>query len=202
MLKKRLDYLSKKVNLGVWIIIILLIMVIGSIIIISHINNRFANLVTFLGSLIGGLITLISVSLTNRYYNQQKLQENRNDKIEAVESKIKILKYFKKETIINKNKAKNARNRDFRKYEMFETLVFETSKKEIIEIFIECEQKLDYIQKLYSHISKHNSVDILVWDLEKPRIAEWINKIEHSINKTLDMYETKLNELKFEDSRN
>lgn len=105
-------------------------------------------------SLLGGLITLISIFITNQYYNKQKVKSDIDKNINKIQLKINTLKYFKDETLYNKEKANEVEiNKNPIRNEVFQTIVYEASKNLILETFIECGQDLQWITKFYYDIS-------------------------------------------------
>lgn len=195
MLKDKLDWLSKKMNLEVYIAVIIFIMVIGSIIIINHTNNRFSNLISFIGSLTGGLITLIAVYLTNRYYNQQKNEQYIEEKMDKTKLKLQVLKFLGKEVVANKTIC-YSENRYAKAERKFNTVIWEEFRKEFAEIYIhEPVKEFSDLQLLYKLLMEQNNS---VTSYKKDTFEEvgLFTDVEESINKLIKSYYTKLENLK------
>ena len=179
-----------KFSLKFWIEIIFVLMILGSILISLHPNNRFSNLITFNGSLAGGLVTLISVFITNKYYNEEKLNQDLENRKEKLKLKLKALKFLKKEIIDNKDKYNNG----IIGYK-FQSAIWEEFRREFIEVFINYpEQELSVLQEFYILIMEQDNT-VATYKIEYIRSQKLFISIEESINKAISDYQNKYDQL-------
>lgn len=166
----------------------------GSVIIVIHGVDRLSNLISLNGSLFGGLITLISISITNRYYNEEKIEQENENKIERISKKLNALKFLKKEISINKNIFQPESTSKFL-FGKFQTVIWEEFRKEFVEIFINNpEEELYNLQKLYETLMEGDNF-VSTGKIEMSGVKELFEPIEISIDKKIANYDKKLKKL-------
>lgn len=183
-------------ELKFWIEIIVIILIVSNLgisMLKSDWYTKIGLLISLNASLLGGLITLISITITNQYYNKQKLENEKEEKIEDISMKLKALQFLKEEFIMNKNKF-NTKSLN----EKFQTVVWEEFRREFVEIFINNpKEELFEIQRFYVTLMEQNN-SVSTYKIEQVGLEDLLDPIEKYINNAIVNYEQKLNDLKSE----
>lgn len=194
-------------NLGFWIVLVLLLIIVGNVIIYFSVllpTEKFSNHISLTGSLLGGLITLVSVFVTNGYYNREKSNRDKLDKFEKIKFQLNALRFLKEEFEVNKNKLSEYKQKLNTKggqtnlsVETFQTIIWENSKRDCVEIFIDISEKgLFDIQKFYILAKEYNGI-IQPIQVMNDYLFKLVQPIELVIDNAINEYEQKL--LEFDD---
>ncbi|SDO90270.1 hypothetical protein [Clostridium gasigenes] len=125
-------------DLRFWIGVIILFIICGNIsIYLSPFDykEKFPNYVSLNGSLLGGLITLVSIFITNQYYNKEKILQDKSNKTKKNDFKIKALKLLKYEFELNKENCEKVKAHGGK--DVFQTVVWKEFRGLFVEIFTE-----------------------------------------------------------------
>lgn len=190
-------------DLRFWIGMVSVLIISGNIIIKLSVlspENKFSNHISLTSSLLGGVITLISISVTNGYYNKEKSYREKLDKCEKIKFQLNALKFLKEEFEVNKTKLieyKHKYNMTNKLTETFQTIVWENTKNIYVEIFIDISEKgLFDIQKFYILINQYKGI-IKPIQVSDDSLFELFGPIEVVIDNAINEYEKKL--LEFDD---